>query len=175
MGRLIDDMLQLSRISRSEMHLVPVDVSAMAEGIAAMLKDEDPNREAEFVIQPDLVVYADGRLLRIALENLLGNAWKFTGHESLARIEVGRGGDPVNPSYFVRDNGVGFDMAYVHKLFGAFQRLHTTAEFPGTGIGLATVQRVIHRHGGQVWAEGELGRGATFYFTLPGKEACHDA
>lgn len=175
MGRLIDDMLQLSRISRSEMHLEPVDMSAMAEGIAAILKDEESNRQAEFVIQPGLVVCADGRLLRIALENLLGNAWKFTGHEPLARIEVGRGGDPTNPSYFVRDNGVGFDMAYVHKLFGAFQRLHTTAEFPGTGIGLATVQRVIHRHGGQVWAEGEIGRGATFYFTLPGKEACHDA
>jgi PAS domain S-box-containing protein len=175
MGRLIDDMLQLSRITRSEMRLEPVDLSAMAEGIAAMLKDEEPDRKAEFAIEPGLVACGDGRLLRIALENLLGNAWKFTSHRPLARIEVGRAGDPAAPSYFVRDDGVGFDMAYVHKLFGAFQRLHTTAEFPGTGIGLATVQRIVHRHGGQVWAEGETGSGATFYFTLPGKEACHNA
>jgi len=121
----------------------------------------------EFAIAPGLLVNADADLLRAVLENLLGNAWKFTSKHAQARIEVGavqRDGETV---YFVRDDGAGFDMAYANKLFGAFQRLHAATEFEGTGIGLATVQRIIHRHGGQVWAEGQLEKGATFFFTLP--------
>jgi PAS domain S-box-containing protein len=167
MALLIDDMLQLSRITRSEMRRERVDLSAIVREIAAELQRTEPERRVEIVIQPDLFASADGRLVRIVLENLLGNAWKFTGREPEARIEVGRARVPDGPAFFVRDNGVGFDMTYVHKLFGAFQRLHTTAEFPGTGVGLATVQRVVHRHGGRVWADGRPGRGAAFYFTLP--------
>jgi PAS domain S-box-containing protein len=167
MALLIDDMLLLSRITRSEMRRDRVDLSAIAAEVVQELQRAEPERRVEVGIQPHLAANADGRLVRIVLENLLGNAWKFTGREPEARIEVGRARVPDGPAFFVRDNGVGFDMAYVHKLFGAFQRLHTTAEFPGTGVGLATVQRVVHRHGGRVWAEGRPGRGAAFYFTLP--------
>jgi light-regulated signal transduction histidine kinase (bacteriophytochrome) len=167
MGQLIDDLLQLSRITRAEMHRVPVDLSALTRAVCDELKITEPARRVEFVIKPDLVTKADAGLMRAALENLLGNAWKFTGHRTDAKVEFGsrlEGGERV---FYVRDNGVGFDMKYDSKLFGAFQRLHTSAEFPGTGIGLATVQRIIHRHGGRVWAEGETNRGATFYFSLP--------
>jgi signal transduction histidine kinase len=167
MGQLIDDLLQLSRITRAEMHRVPVDLSALARAVCDELKITEPARRVEFVIKPDLVTKADAGLMRAALENLLGNAWKFTGHRTDVKVEFGsrlEGGERV---FYVRDNGVGFDMKYDSKLFGAFQRLHTSAEFPGTGIGLATVQRIIHRHGGRVWAEGETNRGATFYFSLP--------
>ncbi|HEX8978425.1 MAG TPA: PAS domain S-box protein [Parasulfuritortus sp.] len=167
MGRLIDDLLNLSRIVRTD--LAPpqrVDLSDIAEGLASELRQRDPDRVVEFVIQPDLCVEGDSHLLQVALENLLGNAWKFTARRASARIEFGVQGDAENRVFFVRDNGAGFDMAYAGKLFGAFQRLHGTAEFPGTGIGLATVKRIIARHGGKVWAEGAVDEGATVYFTL---------
>lgn len=167
MAELIDDMLQLSRITRSEMRLAPVDLSALARNLADELEKAEPERCVEFIIEPGVIAQGDAHLMQVVLGNLFGNAWKFTSQQRAARIEFGRTTREGAPAYFVRDNGVGFDMAYSHKLFGAFQRLHTTAEFPGTGIGLATVQRVIDRHGGQVWAEGEVGHGAAFYFTLP--------
>jgi len=165
MATLIDDMLKLSRLTRMEVSLAKVDLSAMAGEIAAELKRQEMERTVEFVISPDLIARGDPRLLRIALENLLGNALKFTGTHPRARIEFGAMGDEKK-TYFVRDDGVGFDMAYAGKLFGAFQRLHGAREFPGDGIGLATVQRVINKHGGRLWAEAEPERGATFYFTL---------
>src|SRR5437660_120947 len=166
MATLIDDLLNLSRVTRSEMHVGPLDLSALATGIAEGLQKRDPARRVEVAIAPGLHVSADPGLMRAVLQNLLENAWKFTGKLPDARIEVGSVPHDGGRAYFVRDNGAGFDMTYVHKLFGAFQRLHGTQEFDGTGIGLATVQRVIHRHGGRVWAEGAVGDGATFYFTL---------
>ncbi|MBI2765799.1 MAG: HAMP domain-containing protein [Chloroflexi bacterium] len=168
MGQLIDDILQLSRVSRAEVGKEEVDLSVMASGIVDDLRRTEPHREVEFQAAPGLTVTGDRRLLRIALENLIGNAWKFTSHTERPQIEFGAEGGPGKPVYFVRDNGAGFDMAYAGKLFGAFQRLHAMDEFPGTGVGLATVQRVIHRHGGRVWAEGATGQGATFSFTLGG-------
>jgi PAS domain S-box-containing protein len=168
MGELIDDLLQLSRVTRSEMHLTLVDLSALAKAIAAELEQTQPERQVAWVITPGLVANGDARLLRVVLENLLNNAWKFTSNRACSRIEFGKILEKdLSTAYFVRDNGAGFDMTYVDKLFGAFQRLHTTTQFPGTGIGLATVQRIIHRHGGQVWAQGAVEQGATFYFTLP--------
>ncbi|MDB6022607.1 MAG: sensor signal transduction histidine kinase, partial [Pedosphaera sp.] len=167
MGELIDDLLQLSRITRSEVRRAPVDLSALARSVADELRKANPERSVELLIEPDLITQADAHLMRIVLENLLGNAWKFTSQKRAARIEFRRATRQGTRAYFVRDNGAGFDMAYASKLFGAFQRLHSTAEFPGTGVGLATVQRIIRRHGGQVWAEAEIGHGATFYFTLP--------
>jgi len=174
MGQLIDDLLKLSRVTRTEMHRESVDLSAMARTIATNLQRADPHRKVEFSIMPGLEDDGDQRLLRVVLENLLGNAWKFTGKRESARIAFGvlqqtRAGHPEEVAkavYFVQDNGAGFEMAYADKLFGAFQRLHGVCEFPGTGIGLATVQRIIHRHCGSVWAEGTVDRGATFYFTL---------
>jgi PAS domain S-box-containing protein len=166
MGQLIDDMLALSRVTRSEMRCSAVNLSALAESILAELQKSQPERRAEFFITPKLMVQADANLLRIALENLLGNAWKFTAKRPKAHIELGLTSHNGKSAYFVRDNGAGFDMAYADKLFGAFQRLHRVAEFEGTGIGLATVHRIIHRHGGAVWAEAEVEKGATFYFTL---------
>jgi len=165
MAHLIDDMLHLAQVSRSELHRTPVNLSALASMVADGLRLADTNREVEFVIAPDLVASGDAHMLQIVLENLLGNAWKFSRARPVARIEFGRTPHTDQPTYFVRDNGVGFDMQFVHKLFGAFQRLQS--EFPGTGIGLATVQRIIHRHGGSVCADGQPGQGATFYFTLP--------
>ena len=166
MAQLIDDLLNLSRVTRAEMRRETVDLSRMAEIAAEALKKIQSDRKAEFVIEKGLTAEGDERLLRVALDNLLGNAWKYTGKRPQARIEVGRTNHGGRPAYFVRDNGAGFNMAYAHKLFGAFQRLHSVSEFPGTGIGLATVQRIIHRHGGRVWAESEVDKGATFYFTL---------
>ncbi len=166
MGELIDGMLKLSRLTRSEIHREKVDMSALAEEIATRLQEAQPERQAKFIIGRGLGVRGDRQLLRVLLENLLGNAWKFTGKCQQAKIEFGATRNGGKKAYFVRDNGAGFDMAYADKLFGAFQRLHDTTEFPGTGIGLATVQRIIHRHGGSVWAEGAEGEGATFYFTL---------
>jgi light-regulated signal transduction histidine kinase (bacteriophytochrome) len=166
MGKLIDDLLSLSRVTRKEMRRDKVDLSALASSIAAELKQTQPQRIVEFVITPGLVAEGDMSLLRVALQNLLDNAWKFTAKQPHARIEFGQAPDHGKPGYFVRDNGAGFDMAYSGKLFGAFQRLHSTTEFEGTGVGLATVQRIIHRHGGRVWAEGVPERGATFYFSL---------
>ena len=174
MSQLIDDLLCLSRITRGEMVRQPVDLSALAELVAQDLQQNDPQRQVEVLVQPGISAQGDPRLLRVVLENLLGNAWKFTGRCAQARIEFGleseTGKEYSNELsgmvYYVRDNGAGFDSAYADKLFGVFQRLHRADEFPGTGIGLATVQRIVHRHGGRVWAEGEEGRGATFFFTL---------
>jgi light-regulated signal transduction histidine kinase (bacteriophytochrome) len=171
MGQLIDDLLTLSRVTRSEMQKESVDLSRLASCICTNLQQAYPERQVDFEVQPGLVVQGDARLLRVLLDNLLNNAWKFTSRQLQARIEFGaiaqENGMPV---YFVRDDGVGFDMVYVNKLFRPFQRLHGMNEFPGNGIGLATVQRIVHRHGGRVWAEGALTRGATFYFTLCAEE-----
>ena len=166
MGQLIDDMLSLSRVGRAEMQLEPVDLTAMARAIAGRLRETGPERLVEFVIQAGLIAEGDPHLLEIALFNLLDNAWKFTGKRPQGLIEFGRIEREGQPVFLVRDNGAGFDLAYADKLFGAFQRLHTVSEFPGTGIGLATVQRIVHRHGGRIWAEAAVDRGATFYFTL---------
>lgn len=168
MGDLIDDLLRLSNVARAEMKRADVDLSALAGEIVAQLRATDPGRAVDVVIQPELRVNGDPQLLRIALDNLIANAWKYTGRSAGARIEVGGdgAGEDGAPVFFVRDTGAGFDMAYVNKLFTPFQRLHPDAEFHGSGIGLATVQRVIRRHGGRVWAEGAVGRGATFYFSL---------
>jgi len=143
-----------------------VDLSALAEEIATRLRETQPEQQTAFNIDKGLTVHGDRQLLRVLLENLIGNAWKFTSKSPKARIKFGTTQNGGEKAYFVKDNGAGFDMAYADKLFGAFQRLHETAEYPGTGIGLATVQRIINRHGGSVWAEGEVGKGATFYFTL---------
>ncbi len=166
MAQLIDDLLNLSRVTRTELRREVVDLSRMAEQVVEGLTKTQPDRIVEFVIEKGLITEGDTRLLRVLLDNLLGNAWKYTGKRQKARIEFGRTMRDGKPSFFVRDNGAGFDMAYVHKLFGVFQRLHGVSEFPGTGIGLATGQRIVHRHGGQVWAEGVVDQGATFYFTL---------
>jgi len=173
MAQLIDDMLNLSRVSRSEMNIRQVNLSEIAQEIADDLYSTQPERQVEFIIQEGIEAQCDSHLLRIVLENLLGNAWKFTSKHPTARIEFGIQQQKEMPVYFIRDDGAGFNMEYVQKLFGAFQRLHTTTQFPGTGVGLATVQRVIHRHGGKVWAEGEVENlpagkagGATFYFTI---------
>src|SRR5437867_6436017 len=165
MGQLIDDMLQLARTARCEMIPQRVDLSHLAQEIACQLQKSEPKRQARFVIAPGLTVEGDRGLLRIVLENLLANAWKFTSRQPDAHVELGSHRRDTQEVYFVRDNGVGFDMRYVDKLC-AFQRLHDVSEFPGTGVGLATVQRIIHRHGGRVWAEGAVGQGATFYFIL---------
>ncbi|MGH8056537.1 MAG: sensor histidine kinase, partial [Candidatus Entotheonellia bacterium] len=166
MAQLIDDLLSLSRVTRMEMRQEKVDLTALARTVAAELQQSQPERLVDFIIADGLSALGDGRLLRVVLENLLGNAWKFTGKRPHARIIFGRVSHVATTVYFVNDDGAGFDMSYADKLFGAFQRLHTSSEFEGTGIGLATVQRVIHRHGGRVWAEGAVDEGATFYFTL---------
>jgi light-regulated signal transduction histidine kinase (bacteriophytochrome) len=168
MSQLIDDLLGLSRVARSELRSGAVDLSNTVTTIAAELQRGDALRQVAFVIAPDVQVSGDAYLLRIALENLLANAWKFTTREKAPRIEFGQLPAPNETICYVRDNGAGFDMAYSGKLFGPFQRLHASHEFPGTGIGLATVKRIMHRHGGRVWAEGQVGQGATFYFALPG-------
>ncbi|MBI4663525.1 MAG: response regulator [Verrucomicrobia bacterium] len=203
MGQLIDDLLDLSRVGRSEMRHENVDLSALAQSVADELRSREPERRLEFVVTPGLTVEGDGRLLRIALQNLIGNAWKFTGQRKQAKIEFGlvdqwidglagrslpidsvihqstnplihQSADPSirsdTPVFFLRDNGAGFDMAYATKLFAPFQRMHKASEFPGTGVGLATVQRIIRRHGGKVWAAAKVDEGATFYFTLSGRK-----
>jgi signal transduction histidine kinase len=166
MGRLIDDLLGLSRVTRAELRRSPVDLSALARSVAVELARAEPERKVAMVIADGIVAEGDAPLLRIALENLLGNAWKFTGKRAEARIEVGTMSVDGGMVYFVRDNGAGFDPAYEAKLFGVFQRLHSTHEFDGTGIGLATVKRIVNRHSGRIWATGGVDRGATFYFTL---------
>lgn len=167
MERLIDDMLRLARLTRSEIRRTMVDLSALAQSIAGELQQTQPQRQVEFVIAPGLMVKADENLMRIMLTNLLGNAWKFSSKHPTARIELGVKQSEGETIYFVRDDGAGFDMTYAGKLFGVFQRMHSEAEFEGSGVGLATVQRIIHRHGGRIWAESALEQGATFYFTLP--------
>jgi len=168
MGRLIDDLLHLSRVGRTELVFSTVDLSALAKTIATRLKEAHPDRSIEFIVAPQLKCTGDARLLEIALTNLLENAVKFTGTRSVARVEFGKAEHEGKSAFFVRDNGVGFDMAYTKMLFAPFQRLHKANEFPGTGIGLATVQRVIHRHGGCIWADARVGAGATLYFKLGG-------
>jgi light-regulated signal transduction histidine kinase (bacteriophytochrome) len=167
MGLLIDDMLKLSRITQAEIKRGAVDLSGMVREITEAHQKSNPDRAVDVTIQDGVMVQGDQYLIKIAMENLVGNAFKFTGKEAHPRIEFGAVNKDGETCYFIGDNGAGFDMTYVGKLFGAFHRLHASDEFPGTGVGLATVQRIIHRHGGQVWAEGEVGKGATFYFTLP--------
>jgi PAS domain S-box-containing protein len=166
MSQLIDDVLQLARVTRSEMRREIVDLSELADSITKQMKERDPDRTVVVDIEEGLTIPGDKRLLQILLSNLIGNAWKFTSKREQAEIRFGQTQKGAESVYLVRDNGAGFDMAYVDKLFGAFQRLHTAAEFEGTGIGLATVQRIVNRHGGRVWAEGAINQGATFYFTL---------
>ena len=166
MDVLIDNLLSLSRVTRSEFERQSVDLTKLARTMADRLQHSHPERKAEFVVAEGLVAEGDRALLSILMDNLLGNAWKYTGKRSHARIEVGATADAGQQAFFVRDNGAGFDMAYANKLFGVFQRLHSTREFEGTGIGLATVQRIVRRHGGKVWAEGKVDEGATFYFAL---------
>jgi signal transduction histidine kinase len=171
MSELIDGLLKLSRLSRRELNRETVDLTSIALGVGAEL--QDPSRLTELLIEPDLTAHADAQLVRVLLENLLGNAFKFSARRETPQVQLGR--DPESPNaFFVRDNGAGFNMRYAEKLFGTFQRLHSVSEFPGTGIGLATVQRVAHLHGGRVWAEGEVDKGATFRFTLEPDEVAQD-
>jgi PAS domain S-box-containing protein len=174
MGQLIDDMLTLSRISRDELRRGPVNLSALAAEVLDELRKADPGRKVECAIAEGLEVSGDARLLRILLDNLLGNAWKFTGRAARPKIEFGVAPSDGERPFLIRDNGAGFDMAYADKLFGAFQRLHDNHEFPGTGIGLAIAQRIVNRHGGRIWAEGSVGQGATFYFTFSGRGGNRD-
>ncbi len=166
MSVLIDDLLNLARVSRGEVRREKVDLTALAKAVANELQQGEPDRQVEFVITDDLCAEGDSLLLRLVLQNLLGNAWKYTSHHDCGRIEFGA--DETNGSsvYFVRDDGAGFDPRYKARLFGVFQRLHGPAEFPGTGVGLATVQRIVRRHGGDIWADGAVEKGATFYFSL---------
>jgi PAS domain S-box-containing protein len=170
MAQIIDDLLALSRLARHGLVRERVDLSSLARDVDAALRATEPDRDVEFHVGPGLVTEGDGRLLRLLLENLLGNAWKYTSRRAKARIDFGAQERAGERAYFVRDDGAGFDMTYADKLFGAFQRLHSASEFPGSGIGLATAARIVHRHGGRVWAEGHPDQGATFYFTL-GEEA----
>ena len=171
MGELIEDLLKLSRVSGTDLRRKGVDLSEMARRVCEELQSREPGRRVTFAIEPQLVADADAPLMRLVLENLLGNAWKFTGKERAPRIEVGAETREVGVVYFVRDNGAGFDMAYADTLFAPFRRLHRESEFPGSGIGLATVYRVIDRHGGRAWAEGVVGGGATVFFTVPSPRA----
>jgi PAS domain S-box-containing protein len=171
MGLLIDDLLKLARVARTELRREEVDLSALAGEVVAGLREADPGRAVEFVSRPGLTASGDGRLFKVLLENLLGNAWKFTSKQPQARIELGATPGADGLVYFVRDDGVGFDMTYADKLFGAFQRLHSPRDFPGTGIGLATCARIVHRHGGRIWPESAPGQGTTFFFTFEGSEA----
>lgn len=166
MAQLIDDLLNLSRLSRSEMRFEDVDLSSLARDIAGKLHESQPERAVKFSIEDDIIIKGDEKLLRIALQNLFDNAWKFTSKRAHAEIAFGQIWNGEKNEYFVRDDGAGFDMAYADKLFGVFQRLHTVKEFDGTGIGLVTVHRIIHRHGGFIRAEAKPGEGAAFYFTL---------
>jgi PAS domain S-box-containing protein len=176
MGRLIDSLLALGRVTQTSLRSQRVDLSELARATAARLKEAEPERNVEFVIGDGLAEDGDGALLGAAIENLLSNAWKFTRKQPNARVEFGATREGGRTAYFVRDNGAGFDMAFASKLFGVFQRLHSAREYEGTGVGLATVQRIVQRHGGRVWAEGKVGEGACFHFTFgDGVEARQDA
>ncbi|MBM4399656.1 MAG: PAS domain S-box protein [Candidatus Cloacimonetes bacterium] len=166
MGQLIDDLLKLAHVSKREFTIEKVSLSTLAVSIMTRLRTEDKTRKADIKISPDIFAFGDRNLLETALTNLLDNAWKFTGKNEMTEIEFGTVQKENKRVFFVKDNGAGFDMQYKGKLFGAFQRLHNPTEFPGTGIGLATVQRIIHRHRGEIWAEAKPNQGATFYFTL---------
>jgi PAS domain S-box-containing protein len=170
MTELIDAMLNLSRLTRAPMRQVAVDLSSLAAEIVAELHAAQPQRKANVRIASGLIVRGDPHLLQAVLQNLLNNAWKYTSRREQAEIELGARRENDETIYFIRDNGAGFDMAYADKLFAAFQRLHGPDDFPGTGVGLATVRRIIQRHGGRIWAEAEVDRGATFFFSLPGEE-----
>jgi light-regulated signal transduction histidine kinase (bacteriophytochrome) len=166
MATLIDDLLKLARVTRAEMRTEPVDLSRMAEEIVAEIQRATPDRPVEFAIAPGLLAQGDSRLLRVVLDNLLRNGWKYSAKRAQPRVEftaLDQNGDRV---FVIKDNGAGFDMRYADKLFGVFQRLHSATEFEGTGVGLATVRRIVNRHGGRVWAEGVVDQGASFYFTL---------
>jgi light-regulated signal transduction histidine kinase (bacteriophytochrome) len=167
MRELIDDLLQLSRVGRADLRRQRVNLSEIASQVLAELHRVEPDRHVVDRVEEGLTMDADSHLIRVAMENLLGNAWKFTAKVARAEIQVGAMTSERGQSFFVRDNGAGFDMAYGERLFRPFQRLHRERDFPGTGIGLATVYRVIDRHGGRLWAEAAVGRGATFYFTIP--------
>ena len=170
MGQLIEDLLSLSQVARAQLRSEAVDLSAMAHSFLDEWQTRQPERQVTVVIEEGLQVTADGRLVRVAMENLLANAWKFTSQMPSAHAEIRFGQKPDAaglPVFFVQDNGAGFDMAYADKLFDPFQRLHAASEFSGTGVGLATVSRVIKRHEGSVWADSSCGNGATFFFTLP--------
>jgi light-regulated signal transduction histidine kinase (bacteriophytochrome) len=168
MGQLIDALLALARLTRIDPRKDKVDLTQLAHAVIGQLRANEPERSVEFVVREGLVTQGDARLLHALLENLLGNAWKFTRQQPQPRIELGCEDTADVPVYFVRDNGAGFDMALADKLFAPFRRLHKATEFEGTGIGLATVQRIARRHGGRAWAEGSEGHGATFRFTLAG-------
>jgi signal transduction histidine kinase len=165
MARMIDDLLDLSRATRVELRRKRVDISELARDVLADLRDAHPERDIDVRIADGLTADGDAHLIRLVLVNLLGNAWKFTARSNPAVIEVD-GTGPDRSVFTIRDNGAGFDMRYAAKLFDPFQRLHSTSDFEGTGIGLAIVARIVHRHGGRIWAEGETGHGATFFFTL---------
>jgi light-regulated signal transduction histidine kinase (bacteriophytochrome) len=166
MAELIEDLLSLSRVSTSELRRQPVDLARMAQGIVDELRAANASRQVEVRITGDLATEGDPGLLRVLIQNLLDNAWKFTRNEQQASIEIGRQMRDGEVVFHVRDNGVGFDMAYAGKLFGVFQRLHAQKDFEGSGVGLATAQRIVRRHGGRIWGEAEVGKGAGFYFTL---------
>ncbi len=166
MGRLIDDLLKLSRITRAEVHRQEFEISALVRSVAEEISASDPERKVNLVIMDGLVAQGDPVLVRAVLENLLSNSWKFTSRHPTATIEFGSINEQGRQVFFVKDDGAGFDMAFAGKLFAPFQRLHSREEFDGTGIGLATVHKIIQRHGGQVWAEGAVEKGATFYFIL---------
>lgn len=166
MKELIEDLLVLSRVDKSEIVPVEVNLSVLAEEIVRDLQNRDRNRTVQVTIHPGISALADFRLIRIALENLLDNAWKYTGKTDCPRIEFGVRRELERVVFFLSDNGAGFDMAYVDKLFAPFKRLHSSTAFPGTGIGLTTVQRIIRKHGGDIWADSEPGKGTTFSFTL---------
>jgi signal transduction histidine kinase len=167
MGSLIDALLSLSRVTRSDWLPERVDLSALFRATAARHATAEPARQVTLVVEEQLFATLDRHLATALFENLVGNAWKFTAHCKIARIELGSIPHQGGSALFVRDNGAGFDMAYAGKLFAPFQRLHSASEFPGTGIGLATVQRIVRRHGGQIWAEGKVAQGACIYFTVP--------
>jgi light-regulated signal transduction histidine kinase (bacteriophytochrome) len=167
MAQLIDDMLKLSRLTRSSLNCETVNLSEISNEIVAAMQKESPQRDVEVHITPNVLAYGDEGLLIVVLDNLISNAWKYTSKKPHAIIDIGGFSDDKETTYWVKDNGAGFNMKYVDKLFGAFQRLHPVQEFEGSGIGLATVARIIHSHGGSVWAEGEENQGATFYFALP--------
>ena len=168
MGELIDGLLNLAQLSRETLQWSEVDLSAIAERVAQGCKERDAERQVKVQIAEGMRVMGDARLLSVVIENLLENAWKFTSRRQLAHIEIGRQkGRSGESVFFVKDDGAGFDMTHTEKLFGTFERLHAPSDFPGTGIGLATVKRVIERHAGRIWAQGKENEGATFYFTLP--------
>jgi light-regulated signal transduction histidine kinase (bacteriophytochrome) len=166
MSTLMDDLIELSRMARIEMVWQSVDLSGVAASIIASLRRRDPDRAVAVIIQPDMAVRGDLRMLRLAMQHLIGNAWKYSGRQADARIEIAASGQTSERTFAVTDNGAGFDMNYAAKLFEPFQRLHTDKQFEGTGMGLATVRRIIRRHGGTIWAQSAPGQGATFTFTL---------